>query len=714
MSVTGIVGIGPAQINAILGMQSQLNDLQRQLGTGQKSATYAGLGLNRGLSMALRAQQSAVQSYQDTSNIVGTRLSIAQSALTQIDGAAKTVKNSTANVSFSFNTSGQTADQTSAYGQLDQILNALNVQVGNQYIFSGKSADVPPVESADHILNGYNGHAGLIQMMAERKQADLGSNGLGRLNLPPAVSAPATLAGTGATIAPDAQAVAAGTQDLGAPYTSAGGTLVINGTTVTIPAGADSTAMLAAINDPSVVSATGVTASLNSSNQLVLTGADANSAVTIGAGSTLLGETGLASGTTNPTNLLNQGAVSAGQTMTITIGSNPPLTITFGTNTAAVPPEVSTMAGLNAQLATLVGSGAATTAAVDPATGNITLTGANLDDTVSVTGSADAAKFGLSSTVAAPNSVSIGEDVAGSPFGFKLGSYNSTLMGATVATSGPPSKYTVNFSSNPNPGEAITFNFNLPDGTTSAVTLTATTDNPPAAGQFTIGANAAATATSFQTALTGAVSTQAATSLTAASALAAADNFFNIDDTHPPLRVDGPPFDTATSLVGGTSANTVRWYNGEDDGSPARSSATARVDSSITVSYGMRATEQAMRSAVANIAVFAAMSFSPSDPNTGAAYSELTQRVRANLDGPPGTQKITDVEAEISNAQVNMKAATDRQTQTQSTLSDMLDSIAGVPTEQIGAEILAMQTRLQASLQTTALLAKTSLVNYLT
>ena len=43
----------------------------------------------------------------------------------------------------------------------------------------------------------------------------------------------------------------------------------------------------------------------------------------------------------------------------------------------------------------------------------------------------------------------------------------------------------------------------------------------------------------------------------------------------------------------------------------------------------------------------------------------------------------------------------------------MLQQIEGVPTEQVAAQILALQTQLQASLQTTALLFKTSLVNYL-
>ena len=63
------------------------------------------------------------------------------------------------------------------------------------------------------------------------------------------------------------------------------------------------------------------------------------------------------------------------------------------------------------------------------------------------------------------------------------------------------------------------------------------------------------------------------------------------------------------------AANTVIWYTGEAGSTPARSTATARVDTSINVSYGMRANEQALSTAVSNVAVFAAMTFSPTDAN---------------------------------------------------------------------------------------------------
>ena len=52
-------------------------------------------------------------------------------------------------------------------------------------------------------------------------------------------------------------------------------------------------------------------------------------------------------------------------------------------------------------------------------------------------------------------------------------------------------------------------------------------------------------------------------------------------------------------------------------------------------------------------------------------------------------------------------------TQATATLNDYLQQIEGVSNEEVGSEILALQTRMQASMQTTAILFQTSLVNYL-
>jgi flagellar hook-associated protein 3 FlgL len=212
-------------------------------------------------------------------------------------------------------------------------------------------------------------------------------------------------------------------------------------------------------------------------------------------------------------------------------------------------------------------------------TGNISITALNGTDQVTLGGTAALGQFGIASGTTGPTAatrVALGEDVAGSVFGLKLAGVSSTLAGATISgPAGSPAQVTVDLAANPEPGDTLTYSFKLPDGTSDQLTLTATAASPPPANAFTIGATPAATAANLATALTSGVATLAATDLTAASAVAAANSFFNTDAAHPPQRVNGPPFATATSLIAGTAANTVSWYTGEAGTALARTTATA-------------------------------------------------------------------------------------------------------------------------------------------
>ena len=195
-----------------------------------------------------------------------------------------------------------------------------------------------------------------------------------------------------------------GSADIGA-LTSAGGTLVVNGTNIAIGAGDNAAAIQAAIN--AQTGTTGVGATLNASNNLVLTSVDAETNIVIGGGSTLalLSELGLSAGTTNATNLLTQGAAAQNQTLTFTIGANPTLTVTFGTGAG----EVSTMAELNAALATITGG----VASADPLTGDVTVTASTSTDNIVVGGDATALNFGIHTSTALPsNGTVIANDVS--------------------------------------------------------------------------------------------------------------------------------------------------------------------------------------------------------------------------------------------------------------------------------------------------------------
>jgi flagellar hook-associated protein 3 FlgL len=183
--------------------------------------------------------------------------------------------------------------------------------------------------------------------------------------------------------------------------------------------------------------------------------------------------------------------------------------------------------------------------------------------------------------------------------------------------------------------------------------------------------------------------------------------------TVPPLRVGSSPFATATSLVSGTPANTISWYTGEAGPGSARATATARIDQSATVQYGIRANERAIRSQLQTLAVFAAVTTSPTNPNAALQVQALSQRVAQNLAPQTGKQTIQDIQSDLSTAQMTMKNATSRQKLTQGMLQGIVDQAESVSSDQVASQILALQTSLQASYQTTSMLAQLTLVKYL-
>ena len=76
-----------------------------------------------------------------------------------------------------------------------------------------------------------------------------------------------------------------------------------------------------------------------------------------------------------------------------------------------------------------------------------------------------------------------------------------------------------------------------------------------------------------------------------------------------------------SSLVAGTPANTVKWYTGNPGPTAsARATATARIDASVKVQYGIQADEPAIRLQLQTLAVFSAVTTSTTNPN-GAAQS---------------------------------------------------------------------------------------------
>jgi hypothetical protein len=95
-----------------------------------------------------------------------------------------------------------------------------------------------------------------------------------------------------------------------------------------------------------------------------------------------------------------------------------------------------------------------------------------------------------------------------------------------------------------------------------------------------------------------------------------------------------------------------------------------------------------------------------------ALSGELDNRIAVNI-GNTSNQTIADIETDLASAQTSLQAAKVRHQQANATLSDFLQQIDGVSNEDVGAKLLTLQTRMQASLQVTSMLYQTSLVNYI-
>ena len=191
------------------------------------------------------------------------RLTIAQTALGQISDIAHQVKTAAMSSEFVPDANGQTTEQRVAGDKLDLLVGLLNTSVGDRYLFSGKSFDQLPVESPAHILDGDGARAGLKQMISERRQADLGASGLGRLLIPASVGATlsigedvagspfglklasATSTLTGATVTGPAGAPPSVSIDLGATNPTAGDSIKLS---FTLPDGTSTDLTLTATN----------------------------------------------------------------------------------------------------------------------------------------------------------------------------------------------------------------------------------------------------------------------------------------------------------------------------------------------------------------------------------------------------------------------------------------------------------------------------------
>ena len=114
MAISGIAGNTSPLLQSILTIDKQLQDLQRQLGTGQKADTYSGLGSQSSVAVGLSAQLDATASFDDTISMVGTTIGLAQTVLSQVAKSGSAMKSTVAQAPFDPDNSGVTTAQRTA------------------------------------------------------------------------------------------------------------------------------------------------------------------------------------------------------------------------------------------------------------------------------------------------------------------------------------------------------------------------------------------------------------------------------------------------------------------------------------------------------------------------------------------------------------------------------------------------------------------------
>lgn len=625
------MAIGPAtgtgihnvtQARALFGMRQGLNILTNQLATGLKADSFGTLGSSRALSLVLRERVSAGDAYKANIDLVKPRLSMVAVTVDRLQKIGADSKGAASPGNYTIIDNGQTIAQREAYNNMTLALEALNADVNGRYLFGGRDTTQKPVESMDIVMNGQGAKAGYLTVVDERRRADLGADGLGRLVIPP----------TGNAV------------------------------------------QLAESTDTPRLTLDSLTSTLS------------NTTATLGAAPNVL-------------DVSFTGQPVAGETLDLTVElpDTTTVTITMTAQTGPLP---------------------------DPAPAGDFAIGATPAETAQNFAAALQARIATESDAAGvpeanvvnPETTfttSVTEDGA-HPFGFKLSSVGNGLSGvATTPLAGDPASFDITFTGNPTAGQQMRIAVDMPDGTTEEIVLTAAAlplPVPPEKGSFAIGATPAETALNFQTALRSETARVADTTLVPASAEAAADMFFNIDADHPPLRIGGGTPETATALVSGTPDDTVHWYKGEAGLDSARATSSARIDSSVTVQYGVRANEAGIRDIIKQLAVMSSMTFSESDANGSARYAALMNRARGNLDEQANIQGM-QVDLAVAN-----RALTSTETRlrtTAATLEGMQYDAEGVDKEEVAVRILDLQTRLQASYETTSIVSRLSLVNFL-
>ena len=125
-------------------MQTQLTQAQTEVSTGQVADIGLTLGASTGQFVSLTQQLSGLQTITDTNNLVSTRLSATNSAMSDILSTAQGFLKDL--VTDQNDTTDPALMQQQAMTSLQSLISDLDTTADQQYVFAGINSDVKPLQ----------------------------------------------------------------------------------------------------------------------------------------------------------------------------------------------------------------------------------------------------------------------------------------------------------------------------------------------------------------------------------------------------------------------------------------------------------------------------------------------------------------------------------------------------------------------------------------
>jgi len=144
MEVRSTLAMNTLLSSRMTATQGQIQRIEQQVASGKKADTFAQLGTEAGIDIALHNEANSIATYQVNNKIIAGRLSAMDQSMIAIHDVTESVKSDAYALMPSDAQRGALIDKATA--AFNTVVNALQVSVGGRSLFSGEKTDTLPVD----------------------------------------------------------------------------------------------------------------------------------------------------------------------------------------------------------------------------------------------------------------------------------------------------------------------------------------------------------------------------------------------------------------------------------------------------------------------------------------------------------------------------------------------------------------------------------------